>query len=104
MFPEGVDVGDEVLVPVEVVHPAVEPLAVRGVELLAEGDHVVVGPDPLAAGANSIEKNWPEFRLEKPLEFWLQIHYNKKISKTGSLDMSQNQNGISNHFSSQNSS
>ena len=27
-----------------------EPHAVGGVELLAEGDHVVVGPDPLAVG------------------------------------------------------
>ena len=36
-----------VLPPVEVVQAKVEALRVRGVELLAEGQHVVVGPGPL---------------------------------------------------------
>ena len=105
VFPEGVDVGDEVLVPVEVVHPAVEPLAVRGVELLAEGDHVVVGPDPLAAGAQFNRQNFGlSFGLKNHLSFGLRFPTLRKCSKMGSLDMSRNQNGISIRFSSRNSS
>ena len=34
-------------------------------------------------GPNSIEKIWFEFRLEKPLEFWLEIPYTKKTFKDG---------------------
>ena len=34
-------------------------------------------------GPNSIEKIWLEFRLEKPLEFWLEIPYTKKMFKNG---------------------
>ena len=34
-------------------------------------------------GPNSIEKCWLEFRLEKPLEFWLEIPYTKKKLKNG---------------------
>ena len=49
-------------------------------------------------GGNSIGKIWLEFELEISLEFWLEIPYTKKKLKTGSLDMSQNQNGISSHF------
>ena len=40
--------------------------------------------------------------LEKPLEKPLEISYTGKTPKMGSLDMSQNQNGISSRFSSQN--
>ena len=50
-------------------------------------------------GPNSIENFWLEFWLENSLKFRL-----RKCSKMGSLDMSQNQNGISIRFSSQNSS
>ena len=32
-------------------------------------------------GPNSIEKIWLEFWLEKPLEFWLEISYTKKMFK-----------------------
>ena len=32
-------------------------------------------------GPNSIEKNWLEFWLEKPLEFRLEIPYTKKMFK-----------------------
>ena len=32
-------------------------------------------------GPNSIEKLYLEFRLEKPLEFWLEIPYTKKKLK-----------------------
>ena len=39
---------DQVLMPVEVVHPAGEPVTVCSVQLLAEGYHVVICPDPLA--------------------------------------------------------
>ena len=34
-------------------------------------------------GHNSIGKFWLEFRLEKPLEFWLEIPYTKKMFKNG---------------------
>ena len=34
-------------------------------------------------GPNSIEKIWLEFRLEKPLEFWLEIPYSMKLFKNG---------------------
>ena len=58
-----------------------------------------------AQGGNSMAKIWLEFWLEKPLEFWLEIPYTKKkFKKIGSLDMLQNQNGVSSRFSSQNSS
>ena len=32
-------------------------------------------------GPNSIEIFWLEFWLEKPLEFWLEISYTKKMFK-----------------------
>ena len=38
-----------VLPPVEVMHAEVEVLCIRGVQLLAEGQHVVVGPGPFPA-------------------------------------------------------
>ena len=34
-------------------------------------------------GPNSIGKFWFEFWLEKPLEFWLEIPYSKKMFKIG---------------------
>ena len=40
------EIVEPVLPPVEVVQAKVEALRVRGVELLAEGQHVVVGPGP----------------------------------------------------------
>ena len=52
--------------------------------VLAEGlqvAHVEVHAGRL--GPNSIEKNWPEFRLERSLEFWLEIPYTKKLLKNG---------------------
>ena len=54
-------------------------------------------------GPNSIDTFQLGFQLEKPLEFWGEIPYTKKMFKMGSLDMSQNQNGISIRFSSRNS-
>ena len=38
-----------VLLPVEVVQAEVEVLRIRGVQLLAEGQHVVIGPGPFPA-------------------------------------------------------
>ena len=58
-----------------------------------------------ALGPNSKETIWLEFRLEKPLEFWLKIPDTlRNCSKMVSFEMSQNQNGISCCFSSRNSS
>ena len=48
--------------------------------------------------ANSIDKSRPEFWLEKSLEFWLILPTLRNCSKMNSLDMSQNQNGISIRF------
>ena len=39
-----------------------EPHPVRGVEFLAEGDHIVVGPDPLAVG-EPLERRHPVVHL-----------------------------------------
>ena len=36
---------------------------------------------PLSPGAQFNKKNWLEFRLEKSLEFWLEIPYSKKMLK-----------------------
>ena len=37
----------------------------------------------LNLGGNSIENFWLQFRVEKPLEFWLEIPYTKKTLKNG---------------------
>ena len=52
-------------------------------------------------GPNSIEK---KIGLKNHLSFGLRFLTLRKCSKMDSLDMSQNQNGISSRFSSQNSS
>ena len=57
-----------------------------------------------AEGSNSKEKIWLEFWLENHLSFGMRFPTPRKCLKTGSLDMSQNQNGISISFSSRNSS
>ena len=41
------------------------------------------GDGVLLLGGDSIEKVWLEFRLEKPLEFWLEIPFTKKTFKNG---------------------
>ena len=52
---------------------AVQPLCVS--DVLMDGDNNLLG----LLGPNSIEKFW----LEKPLEFWLEIPYTKKMFKNG---------------------
>ena len=56
-------------------------------------------------GPNSIDNIFGlSFGLKNHLNFGLRFHTQRKCSKMVSLDMSQNQNGISIRFSSQNSS
>ena len=62
-----------------------------GVRPAAIGDLPVERPGPAGRrkgiearlGPNSMEKFSLEFRLEKSLEFWLEIPYNKKLFKNG---------------------
>ena len=62
-----------------------------GVRPAAVGDLPVERPGPAGRrkgsearlGPNSMENFWLEFRLEKPLEFWLEITYTKKKLKNG---------------------
>ena len=62
-----------------------------GVRPAAVGDLPVERPGPAGRrkgsearlGPNSIEKFWLEFRLEKLLEFWLEIPHTKKMFKNG---------------------
>ena len=51
-------------------------------QLCAVDDEIVVDFDD-ALGGKSIETFWLEFRLEKPLEFWLEIPPTKKTVKNG---------------------
>ena len=53
-------------------------------------------------GPNSIENFGLSFGLKNHSRFCLTFHTLRKCSQMGSLDMSQNQNGISICFSSQN--
>ena len=62
-----------------------------GVRPAAVGDLPVERPGPAGRrkgiearlGPNSTEKFWLEFRLEKSLEFWLEIPYTKEMFKNG---------------------
>ena len=58
----------------------------------------------LTLGGDSIKKFQLEFSLKNHLSFGMRFPSLRKSSRMGSLDMSQNQNGISSHFSSRNSS
>ena len=60
--------------------------------------HLDLGEGELGGGGDSIEKFGLNFGFKSGFSFGLRFPTIRKCSKMGSLDMSQNLNGISSHF------